>query len=179
MNSDFTFLYVSHFPEIGYVHISQSDRTNVTTKFLQSIDIGPKIDWAFIPVPYYLADEFESRLQGYLGKYLISGFGWFLGCSKEEVKDAYQKCIWYFNTVQKQDTNLDLSRMSPQPQEMWYEQYQEKITPWPFGVTPKYPELWNLYNKEVYTRKTGSDRGKPKSLHTEIDDSAIIEVATP
>ena len=177
MNSDFTFLYVSYFPEIGYVHISQSERTNVTTKLLQNINIGPKVDWAFIPVPYYLADEFETRLQGYLGKYLISGFGWFLGCTKEEVLKAYQNSIWFFNTVQKQDTNLDLSRMvSPEGLEMWYEEFREPITKWPFGVTPKHPSLYDNYNMEAYTRKTGSDRGKPKSLH--IDDSTNFEVAT-
>lgn len=176
-NSNFTFLYVAHFPKYGYTCVNQSEYVNPRTDFLKELDLEEKVFWAYIPVPFDIADQFESRLQGYLGQYLISGFGWFLGCTKEEVKAAVENTIWYFNTVAKISTNIDFSKMNLIPElEMWYFPWEEEIRNWPFGVVPKYPELYNSYNLEVYTRKTGSDRGRPKSTQAEEFQTAIIEV---
>lgn len=161
--TNFSFIYVQYFPKYGYVCVNQSDDINKNTSFLKDLDLSEHEIWAVVPVQNTLADDFENRIHGYLGPYHIGGFGWFRGCTKEIVKEAVENTVWFFNTVQKIDTNLDLSRMNKPKEEIWYFPWTEQITKWPFGVVPKYPELWNLYNQNVYKRKTGSEKGRPKS----------------
>ena len=163
--TNFSFLYVSYFPKYGYVCINTTQNFSTDTKVLRDLDLSEFETWAVIPVNHTLQYDFLNRLHGYLGKYLISGFGWFYGCTKDEIKKAVETTVWFFNTVQKVSTNLDLTKMNKPEEELWYFPWMEPISNWPFGVIPKYPELYNTYNLEVYTRKTGSERGRPKSTH--------------